>query len=187
MPACTALGVKSRINVAFVGCASGAGATCDGDRLDARRMTRARARAARTEPDRQCRTQRGCTTAPPARSDAPASDAPAVAVSSNHLKGSSSTHVAGQQAAGQQARTLSGEPVRELYTPADLPAGIGDPERDPIGAPRLLPVHARRVRVDVSRTPVDDAPVRGLRHQRGDQRALPLPARPRPDRPVDRL
>jgi methylmalonyl-CoA mutase N-terminal domain/subunit len=47
--------------------------------------------------------------------------------------------VAGQQAAGQQARTLSGEPVRELYTPSDLPAGIGDPERDPIGRPGAYP------------------------------------------------
>jgi methylmalonyl-CoA mutase N-terminal domain/subunit len=50
------------------------------------------------------------------------------------LKGSSSTDVA-----GQEARTLSGEPVRELYTPADLPAGIGDPERDPIGKPGSYP------------------------------------------------
>ena len=32
---------------------------------------------------------------------------------------------------------------------------------------------------------MDDAPVRGLRHRRGDQRALPLPARPRPDRALD--
>ena len=47
--------------------------------------------------------------------------------------------VAGQQAAGRQARTLSGEPVRELYTPGDLPAGIGDPECDPIGRPGAYP------------------------------------------------
>ncbi|HWX87229.1 MAG TPA: methylmalonyl-CoA mutase family protein, partial [Solirubrobacteraceae bacterium] len=50
------------------------------------------------------------------------------------MKGSSSTHVA-----GQSARTLSGEPIRELYTPADLPDGIGDPERDPIGLPGSYP------------------------------------------------
>jgi methylmalonyl-CoA mutase N-terminal domain/subunit len=50
------------------------------------------------------------------------------------VRGSSQTHVA-----GQQARTLSGEPVRELYTPEDLPAGIGDPERDPIGRPGSYP------------------------------------------------
>ena len=35
-------------------------------------------------------------------------------------------------------RTLSGEPIRELYTPADLPAGIGTPE-DPIGLPGSYP------------------------------------------------
>ena len=34
--------------------------------------------------------------------------------------------------------TLSGEPVRELYTPADLPAGIGGPD-DPIGRPGEYP------------------------------------------------
>ena len=35
-------------------------------------------------------------------------------------------------------RTLSGEPVRELYTAADLPEGIGGPE-DPIGLPGEYP------------------------------------------------
>ncbi|HEY2282184.1 MAG TPA: methylmalonyl-CoA mutase family protein [Solirubrobacteraceae bacterium] len=35
-------------------------------------------------------------------------------------------------------RTLSGEPVRELYTEADLPAGIGSPN-DPIGRPGAYP------------------------------------------------
>jgi methylmalonyl-CoA mutase N-terminal domain/subunit len=49
------------------------------------------------------------------------------------LKGSSSTHTA-----GQEARTLSGETVRELYTPDDLPAGIGTPA-DPIGQPGSYP------------------------------------------------
>ncbi|HEX3432814.1 MAG TPA: methylmalonyl-CoA mutase family protein, partial [Solirubrobacteraceae bacterium] len=34
--------------------------------------------------------------------------------------------------------TLSGEPVRELYTPADLPQGIGGPQ-DPIGRPGAYP------------------------------------------------
>src|SRR4029077_1440611 len=32
-------------------------------------------------------------------------------------------------------RTLSGEPVRELYTAADLPAGIGTGPQDPLGRP----------------------------------------------------
>src|SRR3984893_7888534 len=35
-------------------------------------------------------------------------------------------------------RTLSGEPVRELYTAEDLPPGIGGPE-DPIGRPGSSP------------------------------------------------
>ncbi len=35
-------------------------------------------------------------------------------------------------------RTLSGEPVRELYTPADLPEGIGGPA-DPVGLPGSYP------------------------------------------------
>ncbi|HEY2632448.1 MAG TPA: methylmalonyl-CoA mutase family protein [Solirubrobacteraceae bacterium] len=50
------------------------------------------------------------------------------------MKGSSSTHIA-----GFEARTLSGEPVKELYTPDDLPQGIGDTERDPIGKPGSYP------------------------------------------------
>ena len=40
-------------------------------------------------------------------------------------------------------KTLSGEPVRELYTPEDLPAGIGGPQAD--RPPRRLPVHARHL------------------------------------------
>ena len=50
---------------------------------------------------------------------------------------------------------------------------------------RGVPVHARRLPDDVPRPPVDDAAVRRLRHGRGDERALPLPARPRPDGPLD--
>ncbi len=46
-------------------------------------------------------------------------------------------------------RTLSGEPVRELYTEADLPAGIGGPD-DPIGRPGEYPftrgIHASMYR-----------------------------------------
>jgi methylmalonyl-CoA mutase, N-terminal domain len=51
------------------------------------------------------------------------------------VTGSSQTHVA-----GLEAKTLSGEPVRELYTPEDLPSGIGGPEdKDPIGMPGSYP------------------------------------------------
>jgi methylmalonyl-CoA mutase N-terminal domain/subunit len=42
------------------------------------------------------------------------------------------------QAGASSFRTLSGEPVRELYTPEDLPAGIGGPQ-DPIGLPGEYP------------------------------------------------
>jgi len=42
------------------------------------------------------------------------------------------------QASESAFRTLSDEPVREIYTPADLPAGIGGAE-DPIGLPGEYP------------------------------------------------
>jgi methylmalonyl-CoA mutase, N-terminal domain len=40
--------------------------------------------------------------------------------------------------AAKSFKTLSGEPVRELYTPEDLPAGVGGPQ-DPIGRPGAYP------------------------------------------------
>src|SRR3981081_302930 len=53
------------------------------------------------------------------------------------------------QASKPSFRTLSGEPVRELYTPADLPAGIGGPD-DPVGRPGEYPytrgIHASMYR-----------------------------------------
>jgi methylmalonyl-CoA mutase, N-terminal domain len=39
---------------------------------------------------------------------------------------------------GRRFRSLSGEPIRELYTPEDLPRGIGGPD-DPIGLPGSYP------------------------------------------------
>jgi methylmalonyl-CoA mutase N-terminal domain/subunit len=42
------------------------------------------------------------------------------------------------QASKPSFRTLSGQPVRELYTPADLPDGIGGPD-DPVGRPGEYP------------------------------------------------
>jgi len=41
-------------------------------------------------------------------------------------------------ASDEQFRSLSGEPVRELYTPGDLPAGVGTVD-DPIGRPGEYP------------------------------------------------
>jgi methylmalonyl-CoA mutase, N-terminal domain len=58
----------------------------------------------------------------------------------------------GGRAAERSFRTLSGEPVRELYTPEDLPAGIGahPPAEDPIGRPGEYPytrgIHASMYR-----------------------------------------
>ena len=53
--------------------------------------------------------------------------------------------------------------------------------------PGRVPVHPRRLSLDVPRPALDDAPVRRLRHARRDQRPLPLPDRARADRPVGRL
>jgi methylmalonyl-CoA mutase N-terminal domain/subunit len=43
-----------------------------------------------------------------------------------------------REPAERSFRTLSDAPVRELYTPADLPAGVGGPD-DPIGLPGSYP------------------------------------------------
>ena len=83
---------------------------------------------------------------------------------------------------GELFSTISGLENEPLATPDTV-----DVDYD--ARPRLsrrLSVHARRLPVDVPRPPLDDAPVRRLRHRRGDERALPLPARPRPDRPLAR-
>ena len=77
--------------------------------------------------------------------------------------------------------TISGLPIEPLYGPEDVQV---DYDRD-LGNPGPVPVHARRLPVDAPRPAVDDAAVRGLRHARGDERALPLPARPRADGPLD--
>ena len=53
--------------------------------------------------------------------------------------------------------------------------------------PGRVSLHARRVPVDVPRPPVDDAAVRGLRDSGGDECPLPLSARPRADRLLDRV
>ena len=77
--------------------------------------------------------------------------------------------------------TLSDEVIRPLYTEADLP------DSAQIGLPGGYPFTRGDLPLDVSRAAVDDAPVRRLRQRRGDQRALSLPARPRPDRALDRV
>ncbi len=77
--------------------------------------------------------------------------------------------------------TLGGLPLEPSYGP-DALAGV-DVDRD-LGVPGAVPVHARHPRVDVPREAVDDAAVRRLRQRGRHQPALPVPSRPRPDRPV---
>src|SRR5439155_1218731 len=52
---------------------------------------------------------------------------------------------------------------------------------------RRAAVHARHLADDVPRPPVDDAPVRRLRHGRGIQHAVPLPAEAGADRALRRV
>jgi methylmalonyl-CoA mutase N-terminal domain/subunit len=59
-----------------------------------------------------------------------------MAISTNASEGERAP--AGAQQEARSFRTLSGEPVKELYTPADLPEGIGGPD-DPIGTPGEYP------------------------------------------------
>jgi hypothetical protein len=60
-----------------------------------------------------------------------------------------------------------------------LPAGFG--------IPGGVPLHPRDLPDDVSGAAVDHAPIRRLRHRRGVQPALPLPAGSGPDRPLGGL
>ena len=55
------------------------------------------------------------------------------------------------------------------------------------GSAGRVPVHPRRVPLDVPGPPVDDAAVRRVRHAGRDERALPVPARARAGRAVGRV
>jgi methylmalonyl-CoA mutase, N-terminal domain len=55
-----------------------------------------------------------------------------------HVDATQATPSAGAAPTAERFKTLSGEPVRELYTHADLPPGIGS-EQDPIGRPGAYP------------------------------------------------
>ena len=80
--------------------------------------------------------------------------------------------------------TTSSEPINRLYTPLDV-ADL-DYASD-LGLPGEYP-YTRGVHPTLHRSQaVDDAHVRRLRHRRGDERPLQVPAGPGPDRPVDRL
>ena len=64
--------------------------------------------------------------------------------------------------------------------------GPATPGRSSASAPGQLPVHPRQLRERLPRQAVDLPPVLGLRHRRGVQPALPLPARPGRHRAVGR-
>ena len=136
-------------------------------------------------PPRSRPSGRGRTSRPPSPERAPRLSPMAVEPGSRRRAHEWLEEVYGRQPE-RDARfeTISGEPVEPLYTQEDL-RGLRPRARPRL--PRRVPLHARRLSVDVPRAAVDDAPVRRLRHGRGDQRALPLPARPRPDRALDRL
>ncbi len=81
--------------------------------------------------------------------------------------------------------TISGLPIRRLYTPADLPA---DWDYDQIPElSRTAAIHARHSRLGLSRQDVDHAPVLGLRLARGNQPALQVSAVARRPRSFGRL
>ena len=76
--------------------------------------------------------------------------------------------------------TDSGIEIQPVYT-AD------DARRAELELPGEFPFTRGPYPRHVPRPAVDDPPVRGLRLGGGDERALPLPARARPDRALDRL
>ena len=84
---------------------------------------------------------------------------------------------------GELFSTISGLENEPLYDPGARRARLRPRPR----LPGRISVHPRRLSVDVPRPALDDAPVRRLRHGRGDERALPLPARARADGPLDGL
>ena len=82
--------------------------------------------------------------------------------------------------------TSSDIEIADLYT-AGRPRGARLRSGPRPRAAGRVPVHPRRPADDVPLPVLDDAPVRRLRHGRGDEPALPLPARAGPDRPVGRV
>ncbi len=88
--------------------------------------------------------------------------------------------------ADKSFQTLSGEPVRELYTPEDLPSGIGGPN-DPIGRPGSYPF-TRGIHESMYRGRLwTMRQFAGFGTSEETNERFLLPARPRPDGAVDRL
>ena len=76
--------------------------------------------------------------------------------------------------------TDSGIEIKPVYTDED----VAELELE---LPGEFPFTRGPIQGHVPRPAVDDPPVRGLRLGRGDERALPLPARARPDRALGRV
>src|SRR5580700_2291091 len=159
MPACTAFGTKSRISVAWR--AGGNTPACAEDEPEAPRRPEPEPPhpASTTSIPRQTAgtsahaRARGLTTRNPALHHDPARGATDRVEIPRGIEGrrwrpvrsgavmaidTTSRQLQDSKAAG---RTLSGEPVRELYTEADLPPGIGahPPAEDPLGRPGEYP------------------------------------------------
>ena len=81
--------------------------------------------------------------------------------------------------------TISGVPIRRLYTQADLPADWNVRQVSRLSRPAAL--HARHSRHRISRQALDHAPVLRLRLARGNQPALQISARARRQRAFRRL
>ena len=88
--------------------------------------------------------------------------------------------------ARNKPRSLSGLPIDGLYSPDQLAASGFDPAAD-LGEPGQFPFTRGAYPNMYRGTPVDAAPDRRLWHRRRHQRALPFPARSRPNRAQHRL
>ena len=80
--------------------------------------------------------------------------------------------------------TLSGLPVKDLYTPSDRG---GDDYLEHSGFPGQYPYTRGHPRLDVPGPPLDHPAGFGVRHRGGHEPAIQVSARPRRDRPFDRL
>ena len=83
-------------------------------------------------------------------------------------------------------RTLSGLPIDPLYSPEQLAAGGHDTAQD-LGNPGEFPFTRGAYPTMYRGRLWTRRQIAGFGHRPGHQRALPLPAGPRPDRPEHRL
>ena len=163
----------------------------DAPQVDARAHCRTRSRSARST------ARRSSSTSSPSRPPVPAEAifrgaSPSRSLGNRPPLRHNASHGDNR---GQRASDTSLESGGDVFTTISGLAGraavLAGQRRGRLRARSRLaggvPVHARRVPVDVPRPAVDDAAVRRVRHGGGDERALPLPARARADRALDRV